>query len=210
MHVTRKFRNKNKKYVKRRSIRRTSQRGRGGDEKYSHQSYGRDAAGEAVLSVARALSVARDRDIKVKVHGGYLLDGWHHLQQKFMIAPDQTIGYLKQQIKKRIRKMHHKPRYEFPEFPFRLMLTPYLDQHSDSKDILTDEMTIRDVRDKYFKDEYDQYEINIKMSEGKYNFSTTLFSRELGSAHPFNSTFNSTFKRIKPSGIGKVKVNVTP
>jgi hypothetical protein len=73
-------------------------------------------------------------------------------------------------------------------------------------------MTIRDVRDKYFKDEYDPYEINIKMSEGKYNFSTTLFSRELGSAHPFNSTFNSTFKRMKPSGIGKVKVkvNVTP
>jgi hypothetical protein len=152
------------------------------------------------------------RDIKVKVHGNYLLDGWKHLRQKFMIAPHETIGYLKQQIKERIRTMHHKPRYEFPEFPFRLMLTPHPDQHSNSKDILTDEMTIRDVRDKYFKDEYDQYEINIKMSEGKYNFSTTLFSRELGSAHPFNSTFNSTFKRMKPSGIGKVKVkvNVTP
>jgi hypothetical protein len=208
MHVTRKFRNKIKKNVKRRSIRRTSQRGRGGEEQY-HKSSGRDAAGdtEDVLSVARD-----DSDIKVKVHGNYLLDGRHHLRQKFMIAPDQTIGYLKQQIKKRIRKMHHKPRYEFPEFPFRLMLTPHPDQHSDSKDILTDEMTIRDVRDKYFKDEYDPYEINIKMSEGKYNFSTTLFSRELGSAHPFNSTFNSTFKRMKPSGIGKVKVkvNVTP
>lgn len=190
MHVTRKFRNKNKKYVKRRSIRRTSQRRRGGVSSV----YGRDEA----------------RDIKVKVHGVYSLDGWKHLRQKFMIAPHETIGYLKQQIKERIRTMHHKPRYEFPEFPFRLMLTPHPDQHSDSKDILTDEMTIRDVRDKYFKDEYDQYEINIKMSEGKYDFSTTLFSRELGSAHPFNSTFNSTFKRMKPSGIGKVKVKVTP
>ena len=85
--------------------------------------------------------------------------------------------------------MHNKPSYEFPEFPFRLMLTPHPDQHSNIKDILTDEMTIRYVRDKYFKDEYDQYEINIKMSEGKYDFSTTIFSRELGSAHPFNRTF---------------------
>jgi hypothetical protein len=188
MHLTRKHINKIKKNVKRRSIRRrTSQRRRGGVSSV----YGRDEA----------------RDIKVKVHGDYLLDGWKHLRQKFMIAPHETIGYLKQQIKERIRTMHHKPRYEFP---LRLMLTPHPDQHSNIKDILTDEMTIRDVRDRYFNDEYDQYEINIKMSEGKYygpDFSTTLFSRELGSAHPFNSTFK---RRMKLSGIGKDKVKVTP
>ena len=183
MHLTRKHINKIKKNVKRRSIRRrTSQRRRGGVSSV----YGRDEA----------------RDIKVKVHGDYLLDGWKHLRQKFMIAPHETIGYVKQQIKERIRTMHHKPRYEFP---LRLMLTPHPDQHSNIKDILTDEMTIRDVRDKYFKDEYDQYEINIKMSEGPYNFSTTIFSRELGSAHPFNRTFN---RRMKLSGIRKVKVKV--
>jgi hypothetical protein len=196
MHVTRKFRNKNKKYVKRRSIRRTSQRGRGGEED-SHQSSGRGAAGDT--EAGAVLSVARDRDIKVKVHGVYSLDGWKHLRQKFMIAPHETIGYLKQQIKERIRTMHHKPRYEFPEFPFRLMLTPHPDQHSDSKDILTDEMTIRDVRDKYFKDEYDQYEINIKMSEGKYDFSTTLFSRELGRTPRHHSKF------MNSSGIRKMR-----
>ena len=188
MHLTRKHINKIKKNVKRRSIRRrTSQRRRGGVSYVS----GRD----------------EDRDIKVKVHGDYSLDGWKHLRQKFMIAPHETIGYLKQQIKERIRTMHHKPRYEFP---LRLMLTPHPDQHSNIKDILTDEMTIRDVRNRYFKDEYDQYEINIKMSEGKYygpDFSTTIFSRELGSAHPFKSTFK---RMLTHSGIGKVKVKVTP
>uniref|UniRef100_A0A6C0I660 Uncharacterized protein n=1 Tax=viral metagenome TaxID=1070528 RepID=A0A6C0I660_9ZZZZ len=184
MHLTRKLRNKNKKYVKRRSIRRTSQRGRGGQE-HSHQSYGR-------------AGVRDDRDIKVKVHGNYLLDGWKHLRQKFMIAPHETIGHLKQQIKERIRTMHNKHRYEFP---LRLMLNPHPDQHSNIKDILTDEMTIGYVRDRYFNDEYDQYEINIKMSEGKYygpDFSTKIFSRELGSTHPFKMM-------MKHSGIRKMR-----
>lgn len=189
MHLTRKHINKIKKNVKRRSIRRrTSQRGRGGKED-AHVSSGRAEAYHRAEANHSVSHVRDKRDITVKVHGVYSLDGWKHLRQKFMIAPHETIGYLKQQIKEHIRTMHHKPMYEFPEFPFRLMLTPHPDQHSNIKDILTDEMTIRDVRDKYFKDEYDQYEINIKMSEGQYDFSTTIFSRELGSAHPFNSTF---------------------
>jgi len=197
MHVTRKLRNKNKKYVKRRSIRRTSQRGRGGEEQY-HKSSGRDAAGdtEDVLSVARD-----DSDIKVKVHGNYLLDGRHHLRQKFMIAPDQTIGYLKQQIKKRIRTMHNKLGYEFP---LRIMLIPYPDQHSRIKDILTDEMTIRKVREKYFKDQYDPHEINIEISFGEYlgpDSTMKIFRRELGSRTPHHH--HSKF--MNSSGIWKMR-----
>ena len=186
MHLTRKCRNKNKKYVKRLSIRRTSQRGRGGEED-SHQSSGR---GSAVRSDVRVRSVVRDdRDIKVKVHGDYLLDGWHHLQQKFIIAPDQTIGYLKQQIKEHIRTMHNKPGYEFP---LRIMLIPHPDQHSSIKDILTDEMTIRKVRHKYFKDQYAQHEINIKISFGKYfgpDSTMQIFRREFSRTPHHHSKF---------------------
>ena len=203
MHVTRKLRNKNKKYVKRRSIkhrRRTSQRGRGGEE-YSHQSYGRGEAGdraEAGDTEAGVLSVVRDdRDIKVKVHGDYLLDGWHHLQQKFIIAPDQTIGHLKQQIKERIRTMHNKPRYEFP---LRIMLIPHPDQHSSIKDILTDQMTIRKVRAEYFKDQYDQHEINIKISFGKYfgpDSTMRIFRRELGRTPRHHSKIMSGIQKMR-------------
>jgi len=153
MYLTRKF--KNKKYVKRRrSIRRrTSQRGRGGEEQCH-----RSTAGVVDPPVHHRVShvVRDDRDVTVRVYGDYFLDVWQHLDKKFIIAPDQTIGYLKQQIENFIKT----------KIPDSTTFVPYIDSdyytHSSRQRILPDEMTIRQVRDTYhFHD--NKCKINVRM-----------------------------------------------
>jgi hypothetical protein len=202
MHLTRKHINKNKKNVKRRSIRRTSQRGRGSEEG-AHISSGK-GHGVDVLRDAERIAALEGVDywgkLRLRVYGQYTYDDYFE-GKKFPMNPQETIGDLKKQIKDHIRAT--KPNKSRYEFPLGTIITPrYNLSRIDTRQIrLTDEMTIEYVRNTYFPG---QYEISINVSNMRplHRDSSTMkqFYNELG--HP--DRVKSTFKRMKSSGIGKV------
>jgi hypothetical protein len=202
MHLTRKHINKIKKNVKRRSIRRrTSQRGRGGEED-AHASSGKgngyiDPERDARY-MAKLEGVDYQGKLRLRVYGQY---AYHEYLEgkKFPMFSTETIGDLKKQIKDHIRAT--KPNKSRYEFPLGTIITPrYNNSRIDTRQfILTDEMTIRDVRNTYFQGQH-EISINISNMRPLHRDSSTMkiFSRELGSTHPFNM--------MKLSGIGKDKV----
>lgn len=202
MHLTRKHINKNKKNVKRRSIRRrTSQRGRGGEEG-AHVSYGKGNGYIDPVRDAQRIAALEGVDyrgkLRIRVYGQYAYHEYFE-GKKFPMFSHETIGDLKKQIKDHIRAT--KPNKSRYEFPLGTIITPRynLSRIDTRKIILTDEMTIEYVRNAYFRGEY-EISINISNMRPLHRDSSTMkiFSRELGSTHPFNM--------MKPSGIGKVKV----
>ena len=209
MHLTRKHINKNKKNIKRRSIRRrTSQRGRGGEEG-AHVSYGKGNGYIDPVRDAQRIAALEGVDyqgkLRLRVYGQY---AYHEYLEgiKFPMNPQETIGDLKKQIKDHIRET--KPNKSRYEFPLGTIITPRCDlsRIDTRKIILTDEMTIRDVRNAYFRGQY-EISINISNMRPLHRDSSTMkqFYTELG--HP--DRVKSTFKRMKSSGIGKVRDSYT-
>jgi hypothetical protein len=203
MHLTRKCRNKNKKYVKRRSIRCTSQRGRGGEEQY-HKSSGKGHGVVDPVRDAERIAALEGLDylgkLRLRVYGEYTC-GDYLEGKKFPMNPQETIGDLKKQIKDHIRAT--KPNKSRYEFPLGTIITPrYNLSRIDTRQIrLTDEMTIGDVRKTYFPGQY-EISINISNMRPLHRDSSTMkqFYNELGPPR-----VKSMFRSMKSSrGLSKV------
>jgi hypothetical protein len=208
MHLTRKCRNKNKKYVKSRSIRCTSQRGRGSEEG-AHVSSGKGHGVVDPVRYAERIAALEGLDylgkLRLRVYGEYAC-GDYLEGKKFPMNPQETIGDLKKQIKDHIRAT--KPNKSRYEFPLGTIITPrYNFSRINTRQIrLTDEMTIGDVRNTYFPGQY-EISINISNMRPLHRDSSTMkqFYNELGPP----DRVKSTFKRMKSSGIGKVRDSYT-